>query len=374
MSKVESTSPPLSQDSLTTTHSTSSTQSRNPFSLNPSNKKNNVHWGPEMIELKPDDIFRLYFQNVKGLRLGNNGLDILDYFCHMKNIGVDIIGANELNLDTRHPLVQRLLYRHSNQVWEHSHLKTSSSKISFNSTRKPGGTLIGVTGNTVGRVEAHYSDPMGRFSSLTLLGRMGKHITVISAYQVPKNSNLSGPTTAHTQQVLQLKQIGFPEQNPRRQFCDALDRFLTDKIDAGHQIILGGDFNDEIGSTMQGFTYIVAKHNLTDVLRVQLGTTDEPATYARGSKRLDYVFMTADIASSVVACGAEPFNHRFFSDHRGLYVDLKLSGLFDRNLSPLAGPQFRDIRSGNPHQIRKYIQALKRGFDASHVKARTAVL
>ena len=215
---------------------------------------------------------------------------------------------------------------------------------------------------------------MGRFSSITLLGKLGKHITVISAYQVPQNSNLSGPTTAHTQQVLQLKRYDIDDQNPRRQFCDALDRFLKDKIEAGHQIILGGDFNDEIGSKMQGFTSIVARHNLTDVLRVQLGTAEEPATYSRGSKRLDYIFMTSDIASSVVACGAEPFNHRFFSDHRGLYVDLKLLGLFDRNLSPLAGPQFCDIRSGNPHQIQKYILALKRGLDSTQVSARTATL
>jgi hypothetical protein len=59
-----------------------------------------------MLELKPEDIFRLYFQNVKGLRMGNNRLDILDYFCHMKSIGADIIGANELNLDTHHSSVQ----------------------------------------------------------------------------------------------------------------------------------------------------------------------------------------------------------------------------------------------------------------------------
>jgi hypothetical protein len=336
--------------------------------------KHNEPWGPELIELKPDDIFRLYFQNVKGLRIGNNGLDILDYFCHMKSIGADIFGANEINVDTNHPLVQRLLRRHSNQVWEHSRIQTSSSQISFNSTRKPGGTLLGVTGNTTGRVMAQYSDPMGRFSSLTLLGRMGKHITVISSYQVPKNSNLSGPTTAHTQQVLQLKRHGIPEQNPRRQFCAAIDIFLKEKIELGHQIILGGDFNEELGSSMQGFAYIVAKHNLTDVLRVNLGTSEEPATYSRGTKRLDYIFMTSDIASSVVSCGAEPFNHRFFSDHRGLYVDLKLSGIFDRNLSPLASPQFRDIRSGNPHQIQKYIRALSKGLNASQIPMRTSQL
>jgi hypothetical protein len=93
-------------------------------------------------------------------------------------------------------------------------------------------------------------------------------------------------------------------------------------------------------------------------MRSQLGADNEPPTYARGSKRIDYIFMTADVASLVKACGAEPFNHRFFSNHRGLYADLQLLGLFNRNLSPLASPKYRDIRSGNPTLIRKYITTL----------------
>jgi hypothetical protein len=84
--------------------------------------------------------------------------------------------------------------------------------------------------------------------------------------------------------------------------------------------------------------------------------------------------MTADVASLVKACSAEPFNHRFFSDHRGLYADLRLSGLFDRNLSPLASPKYRDIQSGNPTLIRKYITTLLARLAANHIPARVALL
>jgi hypothetical protein len=61
----------------------------------------------------------------------------------------------------------------------------------------------------------------------------------------------------------------------------------------------------------------------------------------------------------VTRSGAEPFNHRFFSDHRGIFVDLELKGLFDRNLAPLARPTFRDIRSGSSRLIQVYINELK---------------
>jgi endonuclease/exonuclease/phosphatase family metal-dependent hydrolase len=93
---------------------------------------------------------------------------------------------------------------------------------------------------------------------------------------------------------------------------------LTSKIKEDHQIILGGNFNDEIGLDMNGITRVIAKHNLTDVMPTSLGDAKEPATYARGTRRIDYIFMSADVASLVQSCGTKPFNHRFFSDHRGL--------------------------------------------------------
>jgi hypothetical protein len=60
-------------------------------------------------------------------------------------------------------------------------------------------------------------------------------------------------------------------QHPRRQFCKALDIFLQTKIDDGHQIILGGDLNEDLSLNMQGFTRIVSKHNLGDIHHVNLG-------------------------------------------------------------------------------------------------------
>jgi hypothetical protein len=219
----------------------------------------------------------------------------------------------------------------------------ASSRIYFNSTCKPGGTLIGVTGNATSCLEKQFSSPMGQFYSLTLLGRLGKCTTIISAYQVPKNSGSHGKTTSRQQQVLQLKKDGESNQHPQKHFCASLDHFIHNKVDAGHHIILGGDLKEEVGLHLNGITSVIAKHDLVDVMQTQLGADNETATYACGSKRIDHVVMTVDVASLVKACGGEPFNQQFFSDHKQLYVNLQLLGLLDRNLSPLASPTYRDI-------------------------------
>jgi hypothetical protein len=287
----------------------------------------------------------------------------------MKNIEANVIGGNETNINSRHPYVQQLFHCHRNRVWEHSQFQLTCSKIS-----KPGGTILGVTGNASGRIALWFLDPYGCFSSMTLIGKLGKHIIIILIYQVPRNSGASGNTTTHHQQVLQLKRDGEDKQNPRQQFCDALGRYLTTKIAEGHKIIIGGDFNKEIGTNMRGVTRVITKHNLVHVHQTKLGSDNEPATYSRGSTCLDYVFMTPNTASLVRSCGAELFNYCFFSDHQGLYVDLILLGLFDRNLSPLASPSFRDICSGTHPKICKYISELHQRRVANNASERSKTL
>ncbi len=262
----------------------------------------------------------------------------------MKSIDADIIAINEPNLNLRHPYIRRLFFQHQRQVWEHSKFSFSSSNIDTG-LQKPGGTILGITGNLTSCVIESTADNMGRWSSLTLLGRLRAKITVVCTYQVVDTRGPSGPTTAFTQQLLMLKRQHRDNQRPRKEYQRDLRSFLESKINDGHEIVLCGDLNEELGSSAGGMTQLLSDLGLIDIHTRELGLDNEVATYARGTKRLDYILMTEQIASHTSSCGAEPFNHRFYSDHRGIWVDLELLGLFDRNLPPLARPQFRDIRS-----------------------------
>jgi endonuclease/exonuclease/phosphatase family metal-dependent hydrolase len=112
-----------------------------------------------------------------------------------------------------------------------------------------------------------------------------------------------------------------------------------------------GNFNKELGSSVRGITKVVANCNLVDVYTAKHDLEDEVPTYSRDTKQLDYILMTPTVASHITRRRADPFNHQFFSDHRGIYVDLELEGLFDQNLPPLARLTCRDIRSVNPCPI-----------------------
>jgi hypothetical protein len=141
--------------------SQTSDASRQPRSIIPRNLKTNIPWGPDLDNLHDtSDIVRIYFQHVNGFRQGCNGLDILDFFCEMKHIGADIIAINEPNLNLRHPYIRRLFSQHQQQVWEHSKFAFSSSNIDTG-LQKPGGTILGITGNLTSQVIESTADSMG---------------------------------------------------------------------------------------------------------------------------------------------------------------------------------------------------------------------
>jgi hypothetical protein len=297
--------------------------SRQPRSITPRNIKINQPWGPDLDDHQDtDNIIRIYFQKVNGFRRGCNGLYIVDFFCEMKSIGANIIGINEPNLNLRHPYIRRLFYQHQRQVWEHSKFTYASSNIDTG-IRKPGGTILGITGKLTSRVTETTTDPMGRWTSITLLGRLRAKITIVCAYQVVDIRGTSGPTTAFTQQLIMLKQQQRTDQRPRWEFQKDLCTFLQSKIDDGHEIALCGDLNEELGSTAGGMSQATTDLGLIDIHARTHRLDSEAATYARGTKRLDHILKTEQLASShSTNCGAEPFNHRFYSDHHGIWVDL----------------------------------------------------
>jgi hypothetical protein len=111
--------------------STASHTSRNPSTLTAFNLLHNRPSGDALDDCPGplSDSIRIYFQNVNGLRTSANGLDILYFYCQMKDIDATIFGINEVNQDTQHPYIRQLLHAHQRRVWDNSKLQYASSKL-----------------------------------------------------------------------------------------------------------------------------------------------------------------------------------------------------------------------------------------------------
>ena len=135
--------------------------------------------------------------------------------------------------------------------------------------------------------------------------------------------------------------------NPRSAFRRDLRLFLAQQVQAGSDLLLMGDFNERMGDDPNGMSRINAEFHLVDILANRHPTLTEPATYARGRKRLDYALGTHRVASSLKAGGYEQFFFRFHTDHRAFYMDFSTEGLFGSPTQQLAKMVERGLHSRN---------------------------
>ena len=367
---------PRSQDLSIRSHAT----------LNAANLAENIDMGDSLQEIlaaPPHDptttdlssrTIRIYFQNVNGLRLQDNATDITDTFLNLQTAQVDIFGLAETKLNCRDQYVQRALHQCRRKVWDDCKIFTSSSDEAWTTTHKPGGTMLGITGPLVGRVKKHYIDDLGRWIRVDLLGRDGRTISIICAYQVVQTSGTHGDNTAYSQQLRLLRLAGTSELCPRKHFIRDLKTLIQSLKLATHDIILMGDFNEEIGAQPDQMASVMNAGNLTDAFTFRHGLDREFPTYARGSRRVDYILLSPRLLEYIRHTGAEPFNFRIFSDHRGLFVDFSMPGFFNRAPNILTKLQTRDLIYDCPRHIRLYLQKSAEYFIQHNIQERLQLL
>jgi hypothetical protein len=143
-------------------------------------------------------------------------------------------------------------------------------------------------------------------------------------------------------------------------------------IGQGEEIILMIDANESLSDSRSKFTGWTNANKLVDILVQQHGTEGEPATYAGGSKRIDYIMMTPKIAEFVEAAGILELKAYSDSDHRALYADIDMAAFLGGKPSPLENSTLRGISSGDPRAVKQYTEALEKELRESRIEERMA--
>ena len=338
--------------------------------LNTINLRTNTIYGTEMQLPKPENTTRLISLNINGFRSANEFQDVLEIAEQLKLSSADLINFQETNINWRSQCLSHC-YEKFRRVYHHARLSTSSSTINYRTEYQPGGTCSIATDNYVGRVVETGSDnEMGRWSFIRMLGKHGRQIVLVSAYQVcNQRANQVGDRTAFAQQLSLLRRNG-KDCSPRKSFFDDLDTKIEEWREKEYEIILSGDLNEELGADVHGFARISAKHDLVEVIQHQHGTTDEPPTYARGSRRLDYVFCTPNLVPSIVSCGILPYSEIIDSDHRAIYVDFCTSTLIGGDLASLSATPVRILKSRDSKASEAYVEAVAKYMEDHRVLQR----
>jgi hypothetical protein len=265
--------------------------------------------------------------------------------------------------------VRKNLYRLLRNL---SAIATSTSSLRSNGKYKPGGTCTGLTQKYCGRYQNSGSDPhgLGWWSFIRLYGKNNSSLVVVTAYRVV-NAHIgrTGSSTAFHQEWHLLRLGGILHPNPRKAFITDLTTEINKWKSEGAHIILGGDFNENMGDTMDGLAQLASTCKLTDAHGLFHDVTDKPATYVRGRKHLDYVLASDGVLPFIRSCGIEPFFSTVHSDHQGLFLDVDLTSLLGGDMATILPPPLRGISSNSPH-AEKYIDNICKHLDEHNVHIR----
>jgi hypothetical protein len=91
-----------------------------------------------------------------------------------------------------------------------------------------------------------------------------------------------------------------------------------------------------------------------------------PNTHARGSSQIDFPLITSGIYDHVVDVGLVD-RSILQSEHSGMFVDLRIEGIFGQHADKLAPHQFRNLKLDDPRISDKYRNILHKQFENHNV-------
>ena len=294
----------------------------------------NQSWG-DKLDTKSTRILRIYFQNINGFNATNIYDDWIDTYTVLNNKNIDIYGLVETNIAWNPTLQNRLhaILRHKlggggNTI----KMTTSSCNEPTLGLYQPGGTCLVAQKKIVGRIGQMGYDPsgLGRWTHITLQGKNGMQVVIITAYRLSQTSQPYGYKTAFNQQYRTMRKQGIRHPKPKSKFGEDLLHQIQEWKKKGEVILMidaNADLNDNEWATF------IAKVELFDVMTSKHGY-HSPNTYVRGNRTIDYILVSQNILPCVQKCGMLAYNDGILADHRGLWIDIDIPQLFKGGIAP----------------------------------------
>jgi hypothetical protein len=131
------------------------------------------------------------------------------------------------------------------------------------------------------------------------------------------------------------------------------------------------DANEVPGTKPGDIGTILSKHGLIDLRLSRLSGENEPSTYARGSRRIDYMYATPFVSTHMIRTGSPPIGTgSFHSNHRGLFADINISAILNDTVSAIDSPSARLLNSKVVQDRKKFIAAYEQHLQSNNIYER----
>ena len=190
---------------------------------------------------------------------------------------------------------------------------------------------------------------MGRWTEICLTGRQQETVRFLTAYRVPKMTiKTAGPATSYFHQWHHICRNGQPIPDPRQQLLQDLSNHIKMHSNSQTGMVIMMDANESLQTRSSQLSKWSNDNSLIDI---HLSLHDHPSeisTYLRGHHRLDYIFVTSNLALYVMKSGILPYHFLTNTDHCCLNLDIDLQRFLRCQLPTVSSMSTRKLNSTNP--------------------------
>jgi hypothetical protein len=306
--------------------------------------KYHYNWSAK-VQKKDDKIICIGFQNVRGISKQRYKCELIKET--IGQLQMDGFGMVETQLNWNQHHVRDNFKRDLKCGYSQIALEFASCKEHTQHDRQPGGACMGSCSRLACRLVNSCSDltGMGRWCHPHIHTNNGKHLTMITVYQVcQKSAHGTGVNTAFLQKFRKL----MAQQravHPRQQMQEDLKTFILESKKQGDSILLMWDANMSI--TDPEMVDIMMECGLVD-LHAEF-QDDGPKTHMRGKEKIEFIFGTPDLLGAKVKVGILNYDEGFpDSDHQLIYIDFLETALLDGKTNDVMHPQARGFNTKDP--------------------------
>ena len=316
--------------------------------------------GPSLRRIDTKATMRLCFQNVRGAHPATALDKWVTAMERIVELNISVLGCSELNTNVGMGYNEGGIRQGIKNGWRQSKTVLGSCRGGSTESHLRGGTLLSVANGYENRVVDGGMDPtgMGRFGFVTMLGKGGAKLTIISLYRPCEGSPKGNEGTIWKQQWARAQVLKLGEKyDPRTNILLDIAKFVKTRVD--HDFIIGGDFNgvaDDDSSIKGSIPWLLAECGLVDT-HEEMNAGPFPSTFDRGSRRIDQIYATSRLVDEnfVLLSSMGSYDSVFLSDHQPIFLDFDAQRFFDTTTRAAANRRVRLLRSNDPRLVEPFI-------------------
>jgi hypothetical protein len=178
----------------------------------------------------------------------------------------------------------------------------------------------------------------------------------IGNFHKPSESRISNAPDPHCQCILDLQAWLEVISHQNHAIILSLDsnEDICDKEGKYHPLSFNTGCHPVSNHHDGSLATLITTCGLIDSLAIHHKQRPFPATYNRGSSRLDYILVSSCLLPAVTRSGILLFQSIFYSDHRPCFIDIDPSILFEEKNHDITPPCQRQLQLHDPALVEKY--------------------